>query len=102
MVERHPDTLSITYRKPGTYDTDGDFTPGIEVTQLIKGRAEANGQGSMIRTPDGAQIVYSWTFWCKPQKFEAPHGSVAVLNYGAWAGTVKRQSNAQLHTQIWM
>ena len=101
MVSRQPDTLSVTYRQKGTY-SDGNYTPGLEVTHLIKGRKEANGQGQMIRDDNGAQIVYTWTFYCKPQTFEAPHGSVAVLNYGEWAGTVKRQSNGQLGTQIWL
>ncbi len=103
---RYPHTLTISYRSEGSYDdSTGDFTAGTEVQEIVTGRAEANGKGSLIRTEDGAQIVYDWQFYAKRQDFEAPFNSKAVLKKGSdtiWEGTVKRHAPHQTGAQIWL
>ncbi len=98
---RYPDTLVLTYQEDGTFSS-GNYTAGDEVIETIKGRAEANGKGDLIRTEDGAQIIYDYMFYCDKQDFTAPFGSNANLNSGQWTGTVKRHANHQTTAQIWL
>lgn len=101
---RHPHTLVLSWKEEGTF-SGGDYSPGTAASQTIEGRAEANGKGNLIRTEDGAQIVYDWTFHCRPADFDAPFGADAELKQGSatfWKGKLKRQANAQKHTRIWL
>ncbi len=98
---RYPDTLVLTWQKDGTFSS-GDYTAGSTVTKTIEGRKEANGKGNLVRTQDGAQIVYDYMFFCERQEFTAPYNSGANLNSGEWTGTLKRQANHQTTTQIWL
>ena len=97
---RYPHTLTLTWQLDGTF-SEGDYTPGSEVTETVQGRAEPNGKGGFIRTEDGAQVVYDYTFYSDKQTFQAPYGAMASLDTG-WSGTVKRQANHQTGTQIWL
>lgn len=100
---RHPHTLSVTYQSEGTW-ANGNFVPGTTTTLSIKGRAEANGQGSLVNLEDGSTIVYNWAFYFTPITQEIPFGASATLthNTGTWSGTIKRSAINQKGGQIWL
>lgn len=100
---RYPHTLIVTYKGETTF-VDGMPVAGSDVEKTITGRAEANGQGNMVRTEDGAQIVYNWSFYSLPTD-EVPYGATAELKEGTdtlWTGTVKRHAPGQKTSQIWL
>ena len=101
---RHPHILTVAWTSAGEYNASGYYVPGTTVTHDIKGRAEANGKGSLVRTPDGAQIVYEWSFYTSTIQIDIPHGADAELvhNTGTWRGTFKRAAVNQKGTQIWL
>ena len=100
---RYPHTLVVTWETEGSWD-NGDYTPGETVTHTIKGRAEANGSGSMVQLEDGAQVVYNWTFYSQPINFTVPFQADATLthNTGMWSGKVLRAAVNQKGMQIWL
>ena len=104
MVERYPHTLVLNWSSDGSYDSDGDYSPGDSQELSIDGRAEANGKGELIKLEDGSQIMYAWTFFCQPSETEPPFGAKATLthNTGTWIGTVKRAAINQRGMQIWV
>ena len=97
---RYPHTLTLTWQLAGAF-SEGDYTPGSEVTETVEGRAEQNGKALFIRTEDGATIIYEYAFYADRQNFQAPYGATATLDTG-WSGTVKGQANHQTGTQIWL
>lgn len=98
---RYPDSLVITYREDGTF-TDGDYTVGTAVSHTVDGRAEVNSKGNLIKTNDGAQIMYDYMFYSEKQEFTAPFGALVDLNSGEWTGTVKNHVNSQVKSRIWL
>jgi len=104
-VVRYPHILDVTWQEDGRFSgTTGDYVEGEEYSVSIKGRAEANGKGNLVRLTDGSQIVYDYTFFCEPQE-EVKFGSEAILKEGGevkYAGTIKRMASAQKHCQIWI
>ncbi len=102
---RYPHILEVSWKTETTFDATGLPIEGTAVSHDIEGRAEANGKGNLVRTEDGAQIVYDWTYFCDRQAFEAPFGAEATLKEdgtAVWSGTVKRHANWQKGTQIWL
>lgn len=95
--------MTLQWTATGTF-ASGHYQPGTTVTHEIEGRAEANGKGSLVRTDDGAQIVYDWSFYSGPIDIDLPHGAKATLlhNTGKWIGTLKRAAANQKGTQIWL
>ena len=104
---RYPHTLTLSWQEDGRFSaTTGDYVEGTTHTETLTGRAEANGKGAIISMNDGSQVVYDWTFFCKPEAITINHNTQAVL-YNAsgaevWTGTVKRYAPAQIHAQIWL
>ncbi len=104
-MERYPHTLTVSWKTDTTFDGSGMPVEGTAVSHDIEGRGEANGKGNMIRTEDGMQIVYDWTYFCQRQEFEAPFNAEATLyedGTAVWSGTIKRQANRQKGTEIWL
>jgi hypothetical protein len=102
---RYPHILTVSWNEPTTFDSHGMPVAGDSVSHTIRGRAEANGKGSLVRTDDGAQIVYDWSFFSLPVSFQVPFGAKVVLSEGEktiWEGTVKRQASGQKTSQIWL
>ncbi len=101
---RHPNILTVNWELPGDFNSTGHWVPGTTVSHDIEGRAEANGKGNLVRTDDGAQIVYDWSFYTGPIDIDIPYGAEAELvhNTGTWEGTVKRAAVNQKGTQIWL
>lgn len=102
---RYPHTLAVSWQTDGGFNDDtGNYEPGESETLTIGGRAEANGKGNLIRTEDGAQIVYDWTFYFEPIEKEIPFGAEATLTHdtGVYKGTVKRADVAQVSARLWL
>ncbi len=102
---RYPHTLAISWTGEGSFNEDtGNYDPGESVSLTLKGRAEANGKGNLIRTEDGAQIVYDWTFYFEPITENIPFGAAATLTHetGTYNGTVKRADVAQVSARLWL
>jgi len=102
-MDRYPHTLAVSWTEEGTF-VDGEYTPGDAKELTLEGRAEANGRGNLIRTDDGAQIVYAWVFYLTPTDENIPMGAEATLTHetGTWSGTVKRLGVNQRGAQIWL
>ena len=102
---RYPHSLEIEYFQNGYFDGTGDYYSGTAVEVTIKGRAEANGKGSLMRLNDGSQIVYDWMFFAGPEDDEIPYDAKAELKKNGttiWEGTVKRHAKRQRGTEIWL
>jgi len=101
---RYPHTLTVEWDTTGDFNASGHWEPGTAVSHDIEGRAEANGKGNLVRTDDGAQIVYDWSFYTGTITIDIPHGAEATLvhNTGTWEGTVKRAAVNQKGVQIWL
>lgn len=102
---RYPHILDIEYQQEGYFDGTGDYHSGTAVEVSIKGRAEANGKGNLVRLNDGSQIVYSWMFFSGPEDEDIPYNAKAELkedNETIWEGTVKGIAKRQRGTQIWL
>jgi hypothetical protein len=102
---RYPHTLDVSWQEDGHFSsTTGDYVEGEEYSVSIKGRAEANSKGNLVRLTDGSQVVYDYTFFCEPQE-ELRFGSKAELYEGSvlkYKGTIRRMASAQKHCQIWL
>ncbi len=100
---RHPHKLLVSWTATGSYAT-GHYQPGTAIAHTFEGRADVNGKGNLVRTEDGAQIVYDWSFYTGPISIDIPYGATAQLvhNTGTWNGTVKRAAANQRGTQIWL
>jgi len=106
VTMQYPDEIIIT-RKPGfSLDTNGDGqTTGSATTFTGKGRAEVAGANSTITGTDGEKISYSWIVYMPKTsevfdfddevKVTKPDGSISE-------GTLKRQSNGQFNTRLWV
>ena len=101
---RYPHILQVAWRTETTFNATGMPIAGTGAATAITGRAEANGRGNLVRLDDGAQIVYDWSFFCRPVS-EVPYGADATLYEGTaviWEGTIKRHARGQKHSQIWL
>lgn len=100
MVQ-YPDTLVVTVNSTPSQGAGGIYTAGGTTTHTLKGRAEANGSGRRLDGPDGSVVNYAYLFFLPRITTVIPAGASYTLN-GTIVGTVKRASNGQLNSRIWL
>jgi hypothetical protein len=106
MVTQYPDTITVTTGATFKQQTDGDYEVDAAAgTFTSECRGEPNSSNAVLRGIDGAEIAYSWIVYMPPTTTVLQHGdsvSLALANQTTYAGTLKRQSNGQLNTRLWV
>ena len=104
MVQ-YPDNIVITTSASGSQNASGVWTAGATGSYSLDCRAEVNGTGKRIVSDDGALIDYSFQVFLPVMTTVIPPGSdfvLSALSNGTITGKVKRSSNGQLNSRIWL
>lgn len=105
MVQ-YPDSIVITV-KPDPTEVNGVYTAatGASTTYTFSCRAEVNGSGRKIISDDGSQTDYLFDVYMPITTVVIPRGADYVLtslNNGVTKGVIKRASNGQLNSRLWL
>lgn len=102
---RYPDSIAITVTEEPTQNASGYFSAGASAVYTFDCRAEINGAGRKIPGADGALIDFSFEVYMPPTTTIIPRDSDYVLETarnGTVTGKVKRASNGQLNSRLWL
>lgn len=106
MVTQYPDTVTVAHSATWSQETDGDFKAGTAATSFTSScRFEPAGPNPVIRGEDGAEVYYSWVVYMPQTTTVFAYGdpvTVTLLNATTYTGKLKRQSNGQLNTRLWV
>lgn len=105
MVKQYPHTAIIKVPGGTTQDENGDWVQTEEET-LWSGdcRAEPNGEGKVLKGKDGEEVNFQWTVYIPLMSIAIPRNSEIELTIDG-VGTkelIKRHSNGQLNSRIWV
>lgn len=105
MVQ-YPDSIVIMVN-PDPIEVNGVYTAatGTPTAYTFSCRAEVNGSGKKIISEDGTQIDYLFDVYMPAMVAVIPRGAdyvLTCLNNGVMKGTVKRASNGQLNSRLWL
>jgi len=103
MVE-YPDSIVITVKAAAT-QVNGDWVSGSDTDYTFDCRIEPNGEGNKIAGADGALIDFDFMCYMPQTTTIITSGSAFVvtsLNNGTITGDVKRASNGQLNSRLWL
>ena len=104
-MTQYPDSISITVSASASQNASGFYTPGASAAYTFDCRAEVNGAGRQIAGNDGALMDYAFQVFMPAVTTIIPRDSDYVLNSllnGIITGKVKRASNGQLNSRIWL
>ena len=104
-MNQYPDSITITTYASGSQNASGVWTSGASGTNTFDCRAEVNGTGKKIVGDDGIMIDYSYDLFMPVSTVVIQPGSdfvFASLNNGSISGKVKRASNGQLNSRLWL
>lgn len=105
MVQ-YPDSIVITvFGTPTQNTTTGEWTEGTDTVYTLDCRAEINSAARKIPGKDGLMIDYTFNCYLPLMSTVIPVGSDFVLNSlsnGSISGIVKRSSNGQLNSRLWL
>jgi hypothetical protein len=104
-MEQYPDSIAITIAASGFQNASGIWTAGSTSNFASVCRAEVNGDGSKIAGTDGGTIDYSFQVFMPITTVVIPDGSdfvLTALTNGTISGKVKRASNGQLNSRLWL
>jgi hypothetical protein len=104
-MNQYPDSILITTASSGSQNASGIWTAGASGIYTFDCRAEVNGTGKKIVADDGGLIDYSFLVFMHVTSTVIPPGSSFVLSSlsnGTLSGTVKRASNGQLNSRLWL
>ena len=104
MVQ-YPDSIVVTVKVGATQDDDGNRVGGEPTDYTFDCRLEPNGTGRKIPGADGILIDFEFTCYLPITTTVIPVDAKIVatsLNNGEIIGTVKRASNGQLNSRIWL
>lgn len=106
MVVQYPHTILITRHPDYAQDGSGDFQPtGSATTFTGDGRAEPAGSNAVVTGPDGDKEAYSWIVYMPRTEEEFSYGDTVTITFengSVKTGTLKRQSNGQFNTRLWV
>lgn len=105
MVKQYPNSIRIDWKGKSTQDDDGYLVPKEVLSFEGICRAEPNGKGRTISSPDGSLIDYSYTvFMPKGITVRPPVGAKVTLNlYGSTIeGAVKRFDQNYFNATLWL
>lgn len=105
-MEQYPDSIVITVTTAATQDPNtGIWTAGTSTVYTFKCRAEVNGTGRQIAGDDGGLMDYAFEVYLPLMTTVITTGSdyvLSALSNGTISGKVKRASNGQLNSRLWL
>ena len=104
-MEQYPDSIAITVYASASQNASGIWTEGATAGYTFDCRAEVNGTGRQIAGDDGTLMDYAFQVYMPATTVVVPRDSDYVLNSllnGIISGKVKRASNGQLNSRIWL
>ena len=104
-MQQYPDSIVVTTSASGSQNASGIWTAGTTTDYTFLCRAEVNGTGRQIAGDDGALMDYSFQVFMPISTVVIPAGSdfvLTALTNGTISGKVKRASNGQLNSRIWL
>jgi hypothetical protein len=104
MVQ-YPDSIAIITAASGSQNASGIWTAGASGLYTFSCRAKVNGTGKRIPGKDGSMIDYSFDVFMPVTTVVIPEGSdfvLTALSNGSISGKVKRASNGQLNSRLWL
>ena len=102
---QYPDNIAITTSASASQNASGVWTSGATGSYSLDCRAEVNSAGKRTTSADGALIDYSFLVFLPVMTTVIPPNSdfvLTALNNGTITGQVKRASNGQLNSRIWL
>jgi len=102
---QYPDNIVLTITTPAYQDANSNWVAGTTSTLTSSCRLEPNGTGRQVMGDDGVLRDYAYTCYLPQMTTVVPSGSTYVattLNNGVVSGTVKRASNGQLNSRLWL
>lgn len=104
-MEQYPDSIVIAVAASGWQNASGIWITGASGTYTFDCRAEVNGTGRKIVGNDGTQVDYLFEVFMPATSTVIPPGSnytLTALSNGTITGKVKRASNGQLNSRLWL
>jgi hypothetical protein len=104
-MTQYPDSIAITVSASSWQNASGIWTAGASAGYTFHCRAEVNGMGRQIASDDGELMDYSFEVYMPATTTIIPRDSDYVLTTllnGVLSGKVKRASNGQLNSRIWL
>lgn len=104
-MEQYPDSIAITVSASASQNASGIYTAGATAGYILDCRAEVNGTGRKIAGNDGSMIDYAFQVYLPAMTTIIPVDSDYVLSSllnGIVTGKVKRASNGQLNSRLWL
>ncbi len=104
MVQ-YPDSIVVTTAASGWQNASGVYTAGATTDYTFSCRAEVNGTGKKIAGADGVLTEYSFEVFMPVTTVVIPPGSdfvLTALSNSVITGKVKRASNGQLNSRLWL
>jgi hypothetical protein len=105
MVTQYPHTIVITATPTLTADDDGNLSGGTATDYSYSCRVEPASNNGIIRTENGDEIIYTFVVYMAAITSEFTPGDaveITLTNGSHYSGTIKRQSNGQLNTRLWV
>ena len=105
MVNQYIDSITISVNTAATQNGDGNWVEGSSTDYTFDCRIEPNGQGDKIRGEDGVLMDFDFMCYLPKTTTLITAGSeftVTSLNNGEITGNIKRASNGQLNSRLWL
>ena len=104
-MTQYPDSIVVTTSASGSQNASGIWTAGATTDYTFPCRAEVNRAGRKIVGADGVLMDYTFEVYMPITTVVIPDGSDFVLtafSNGVISGKVKRASNGQLNSRLWL
>jgi hypothetical protein len=104
-MNQYPDSIIVTTAASGSQNASGIWTAGVTTDYTFQCRAEVNGTGKKIVGDDGSMIDFSFAVFMPVTTVVIPDGSdfvLTALSNATIRGKVKRASNGQLNSRLWL
>ncbi len=104
-MQQYPDSIKVTTSASGSQNASGIWTAGTTTDYTFSCRAEVNGTGKKIVGTDGIMMDYTFQVFMPLTTVVIPDGSdfvLTALSNGVISGKVKRASNGQLNSRLWL
>lgn len=105
MVKQYPHTAIIKTPGGTTQDENGDWVQ-TDAVELYNGecRAEPNGEGKVLKGKDGEEITFQWTVYIPLMSVAISRNSEIelIIDGIKTKELVKRHSNGQLNSRVWV
>jgi hypothetical protein len=105
-MKQYPHSISITPQPALKQDAEGNVYTSTDGTAVVMDcRVEPSHNNGTISGVDGKQVAYTFVVYMPMTVLEFTPGdkvTVTLENGSQYNGRVKRQSNGQLNTRLWV